>query len=151
MCNIVFTIIFKQAFERVMHVALASICLLRSLKTRVTEIRRTCNTSNKPFFINVVSFRLHRRWDRRRIALSDNICPRVPIYTCAGKCGPSISLCIWERDFGIASRLVIPSLASLRPIERAKKKTDDFTLALGNSQLVPEIFRKIPAHRSCYS
>lgn len=73
----------------------------------------------------------------------------VSVYTCAGKCGPSISLCIQKRGFRIASRLVIPTLAFLRPIEGGKKRK--WTILPLPSKLFacPGDIHKLLAHCSC--
>lgn len=96
------------------------------------------------FFFTISPFRLGCIADGIDSAsLSGNVSPvsqPVSVYTCASKCGPSISLCIQKRDFGIASRPVIPfipSLASLRPIEGDKKENGRFHLCPPNSSACP--------------
>lgn len=120
---------------------------------------RNVYTSNRSFFF----YYRHFVWDASQMGSTAHQClvtpppppptpatQRVSVYTCAGKCGLSISLCIQKRDFGIASRLFRHSLPSV-PLKGTKKKTDDFTFALQTLQPVPEILHEHPAHRSCYS
>lgn len=57
----------------------------------------------------------------------------IPVYTCASKCGPSISLCIQRRDFGIASRPVHPVTRFPPSHWRGKKENGRFHLCPPNS------------------
>lgn len=69
---------------------------------------------------------------------------RVSVYTCASKCGPSISLCIQKRDFGIASRPVHLVTRFPPPHWRGKKENGRSHLCPPNSSACPRDTPRTP-------
>lgn len=138
--------------------------------TRVIIARARVRT-REPFILTLLARRVTSRARSTGASLSGNVRVFPPTHraTRAGKCGPSISLCIQERDFGttrpasprpsLFRRSLAPSLThsllcpfsrsplSSGSIEGAKKKTDDFTFALRTLQFVPEILDEVRARR----